>query len=110
MPVTQKRSIKRYYHTAATVLVTEDVSEVVLFGGLRSVTITETTILRLGKLCPTSNLCHSYFGNSNVIKVIILVKFLVLILSGFSISSTSVRLPELFHDVIIVCTLENAEH
>ena len=93
MPVTQKRSIERYHHIAATVLVTEDVSEVVLFGGVNRVgsNISETTIIRLGKLCPTSNLCHSYFGNSHVIKVIILVKFLVLILSGFSISSTSVR-------------------
>ena len=92
MPVTQKSIMKRYNHIAATVLVTEDVSEVVLFGGWRSlVRISETTIIRLGKLCPTSNLCHSYFGNSHVIKVIILVKFLVLILSGFSSSSTSVR-------------------
>ena len=91
MPVTQKSSMKRYTHIAAIVLVTEDVSEVILFGGYRGGTISETTIIRLGKLCPTSNLCHSYFGNSHVIKVIILVKFLVLILSGFSISSTSVR-------------------
>ena len=92
MPVTQKRSMKRDGHIAATVLVTEDVSEVILFGGMRgATTISETTILRLGKLCPTSNLCHSYFGNSHVIKVKIPVKFLVLILSGFSISSTSVR-------------------
>ena len=91
MPVTQKRSMQRYYHIAATVLVTEEVSEVVLFGGVRGISISETTIIRLGKLCPTSNLCHSYFGNSHVIKVIIPVKFLVLILSGFSISSTSVR-------------------
>ena len=91
MPVTQKRSMQRYYHIAATVLVTEDVSEVVLFGGVRGISISETTIIRLGKLCPTSNLCHSYFGNSHEIKVIIPVKFLVLILSEFSISSTSVR-------------------
>ena len=92
MPMTQKRSIKRFKHIATTVLVTEDVSEVILFGGYRgSRTISETIIIRLGKLCPTSNLCHSYFGNSHVIKVIILVKFLILILSGFSISSTSVR-------------------
>ena len=92
MPVTQKISIKRHYHIAATVLVTEDVSEVILFGGYRGgYYLSETTIIRLGKLCPTSNLFHSYFGNSHVIKVIILVKFLVLILSGFSISSTSVR-------------------
>ena len=90
--MTQKSSIVRYGHIAATVLVTEDVSEVVLFGGTRySAHMSETTIIRLGKLCSTSNLCHSYFGNSHVIKVIILVKFLVLILSGFSISSTSVR-------------------
>ena len=93
MPVTQKSIMKRYSHIAATVLVTEDVSEVILFGGGRGgrTTISETAIIRLGKLCPTSNLCHSYFGNSHVIKVIILVKFLVLILSGFSSSSTSVR-------------------
>ena len=96
MLVTQKSSMNRYRHIAATVLVTEDVSEVILFGGIRDgiagfTIISETTIIRLGKLCPTSNLCHSYFGNSHVIKVIILVKFLVLILSGFSISSTSVR-------------------
>ena len=92
MPVTQKSSMYRRHHITATVLVTEDVSEVILFGGLRYLTaISETTIVRLGKLCPTSNLCHSYFGNSHVIKVIIPVKFLVLILSGFSISSTSVR-------------------
>ena len=92
MPVTQKKSMKRCRHIAATVLVTEVVSEVVLFGGWSgSQTLSETTMIRLGKLCPTSNLCHSYFGNSHVIKVIILVKFLVLILSGFSISSTSVR-------------------
>ena len=92
MPVTEKISMKRLHHIAATVLVTEDVSEVILFGGGRGGSnISETTIIRLGKLCPTSNLCHSYFGNSHVIKVIILVKFLVLILSGFSISSTSVR-------------------
>ena len=84
--------MQQYYHIAATVLVTEDVSEVILFGGYRVFDrISETTIIRLGKLCPTSNLCHSYFGNSHVIKVIIPVKFLVLILSGFSISSTSVR-------------------
>ena len=88
MPVTEKISIKRNDHIAATVLVTEDVSEVVLFGGERVGSISETTIIRLGKLCPTSNLSHSYFGNSHVIKVIILVKFLVLLLSGFSISST----------------------
>ena len=92
MSMIQKRSMKRHDHIAATVLVTEDVSEVILFGGMQDVrTISETTIIRLSKLCPTSNLCHSYFGNSHVIKVIILVKFLVLILSGFSISSTSVR-------------------
>ena len=91
MPVTEKRSMKRSDHIVATVLVTEDVSEVILFGGVGDVIISETTIIRLGKLCPTSNLCCSYFGNSHVIKVIILVKFLVLILSGFSISSTSVR-------------------
>ena len=93
MPVTQKRSTKRYHHIAATVLVTEDVSEVILFGGVmrRGTIISETAIIRLGKLCSTSNLCHSYFGNSHIIKVIILIKFLVLILSGFSISSTSVR-------------------
>ena len=58
MPVTQKRSMEQYYHTAATVLVTEDVSEVVLFGGLRDGCISETTIIRLGKLCSTSNLCR----------------------------------------------------
>ena len=93
MPVTQKSSMKRYHHIAATVLVTEDVNEVILFGGVMRGDryISETTIIRLGKLCSTSNLCHSYFGNSHVIKVIIFVKFLVLILSGFSISSTSVR-------------------
>ena len=92
MPVTQKRSMNRYDHIAATVLVTEDVSEVILFGGRRgTTTISDTTIIRLGKLCPTSNLCHSYLGNSHVIKVKIPVKFLILILSGFSISSTSVR-------------------
>ena len=90
MPVTQKSSMNRCEHIAATVLVTEDVSEVVLFGGWRDDYISETTIMRLGKLCSTSNLCHSYFGNSHVIKVIIPVKFLVLILSGFFISSTSV--------------------
>ena len=71
MHVTQKSSMDRYSQIAATVLVTEDVSEVILFGGLRrGSSISETTILRLGKLCPTSNLCHSYFGNSHVIKVI----------------------------------------
>ena len=80
MPVTQKSSMKRYHHNAATVLVTEDVSEVFLFGGWTDGDIvSETTIIRLGKLCPTSNLCHSYFGNSHVIKVLIHVKFLVLI-------------------------------
>ena len=91
MPVTQKSSMNRRLHIAATVLVTEDVSEVILFGGVQVGSKSETTIIRLGKLCPTSNLCHSYFGNSHVITVIIPVKFLVLILSGFSISSTSVR-------------------
>ena len=70
MPVTQKRSIKRYDHIAATVLVTEDVSEVVLFGGLRDGCISETTIIRLGKLCSTSNLYHGYFGNSHKINVL----------------------------------------
>ena len=92
--MTEKKSMERYHHIAATVLVTEDVREVILFGGVRGTsytTISETTIIRIGKLCYTSNLCHSYFGNSHVIKVIILVKFLVLILYGFSISSTSVR-------------------
>ena len=57
MPVTQKSSMKRHLHNAATVLVTEDVSEVVLFGGVRDgAYISETTIIRLGKLCSTSNL------------------------------------------------------
>ena len=69
MPMTQKSSIKRYGHTAATVLVTEDVNEVVLFGGRQTGggIITETTIIRLGKLCSTSNLYHSYFSNSHVL-------------------------------------------
>ena len=76
MPMTQKSSMERFFHIAATVLVTEDVSEVILFGGWRDNDRTsETTIIRLGKLCPTSNLCHSYFGNSHVIRVIILVNF-----------------------------------
>ena len=58
MPVTQKSSMSRYRHIAVTVLVTEDVSEVILFGGWRGDDhISETTIIRLGKLCPTSNLC-----------------------------------------------------
>ena len=71
MPVTQKRSMKRNDHTAATVLVTEDVSEVILFGGRRIFDyISETTIIRLGKLCPTSNLYHSYFENSRKINVL----------------------------------------
>ena len=71
MPVTQKSSINRYNHTAATVLVTEDVSEVVLFGGVRvGITLSETTIIRLGKLCSTSNLYHGYFGNSHKINVL----------------------------------------
>ena len=55
MPVTQKISIKRHYHIGATVLVTEDVSEVILFGGHRDGRISETTIIRLGKLCSTNN-------------------------------------------------------
>ena len=63
--------MKRYYHTAATVLITEDVSEVVLFGGMRGRRIiSETTIIRLGKLCSTSNLYHTYFGNSHKINVL----------------------------------------
>ena len=71
MPVTQKRSMKRDDHIAATVLVTEDVSEVVLFGGYQGdSTISETTIIRLGKLCSTSNLYHAYFGNSHKINVL----------------------------------------
>ena len=44
--------MKQYDHIAATVLITEDVSEVVLFGGTRDRRIiSETTIIRLGKLC-----------------------------------------------------------
>ena len=70
MPVTQRGSIKRRDHNAATVLVTEDVSEVVLFGGVRSGYISETTIIRLGKLCSTSNLYHGYFENSHKINVL----------------------------------------
>ena len=63
--------MKRYRHIAATVLVTEDASEVVLFGGWRDGDrISETTIIRLGKLCSTSNLCHGYFGNSHKINVL----------------------------------------
>ena len=69
MPMTQKGSINRDCHIAAAVLVTEDVSEVVLFGGGRDLTsfttLSETTILRLGKLWPTSNLCHSNFGQQS---------------------------------------------
>ena len=59
VPVSNKKLVQRYGHSAASFTISPECMEVILFGGLKTVlgSIADTAVIRFGKvLCQTTHL------------------------------------------------------